>query len=128
MVTEEIQAMLKDYFDVLYSQNLTLFDEIFYTSCVLFTVQDESALSCTISEYREIVENRSSPLKLGSPRNDEILAIDVLSYEMAIAKVRLRLNENSIIAYLNTIKIEGSWKITTILYHIEIINPLCNNN
>jgi hypothetical protein len=128
MVTEKIQVMLKNYFEVLYSQNLTLFDEIFYTECFLFTVQDRLALSRKISEYREIVVNRSSPLKLGSPRNDEILAIDVLSYEMAIAKVRFRLNENYIIAYLNTLKVEGSWKITTILYHIEIIKPLCNNN
>jgi hypothetical protein len=117
MTTEEIQLMLKDYFEVLYTQELTLFDQVFHPGCVLYTSQEGTVVVRPIAEYREIVAGRKSPQELGSPRKDEILTLDVLSPEMAFAKVRLRLNENIMIDYLNLLKVDGRWTIAAKFYH-----------
>lgn len=117
MVTEQIQQMLADYFEVLYTQDLAMFDKVFHSGCVLYTSQEGTVVVRPIAEYRGIVANRKSPKELGSPRKEEILMIDVLSDEIALAKVRLRLNENIMVDYLNLLKIDGKWVITSKYYH-----------
>lgn len=119
MITQELQLMLNDYFDVIYTQDIELFDKIFHKGSVLYTSQDGTVVVRPIAEYREIVLGRKSPKELGSPRKDEILALDVLSDEMAWAKVRLRLNENTMVDYLNLLKVEGKWMIAAKFYHRE---------
>ncbi len=117
MVTEEIQLMLKDYFDVIYTQELTKFDQVFHPGSVLYSSQEGNVVVRPIAEYREIVKGRKSPKELGSPRHDEVLMIDVLSDEIAFAKVRLRLNENIMVDYLNLLKVDGKWTIAAKFYH-----------
>jgi hypothetical protein len=115
--TEEIQTMLKDYFEVMYTQDLKLFDKVFYEKSVLYTSQEGTVVARPIAEYREIVAGRKSPKELGSSREDEILTLDVLSEEMAQAKVRFRLNENVMVDYLNLLKVNGVWVVASKLYH-----------
>jgi hypothetical protein len=79
MVTEQIQHMLADYFETLYTQDLTMFDKVFHPGCVLYTSQEGTVVVRPIAEYRGIVAGRKSPKELGSPRKDEILMIDVIS-------------------------------------------------
>jgi hypothetical protein len=117
MVTEQIQHMLADYFETLYTQDLTMFDKVFHPGCVLYTSQEGTVVVRPIAEYRGIVAGRKSPKELGSPRKDEILMIDVISDEMALAKVRLRLNENIMVDYLNLLKVDGKWTIAAKFYH-----------
>lgn len=119
MITEELQLMLNDYFEVIYTQNIELFDEIFHSGAVLYTSQEGTVVVRPIAEYREIVLGRKSPKELGSSRKDEILALDVLSDEMAWAKVRLQLNENTMVDYLNLLKVDGKWTIASKFYHRE---------
>lgn len=115
--TEEIQIMLKDYFEALYTQDLNLFDKVFHKGSVLYTSQEGTVVVRPIAEYREIIIGRKSPKELGSPRKDEVLTLDVLSSEMALAKVRLQLNENIMVDYLNLLKINGAWMVVAKLYH-----------
>jgi hypothetical protein len=119
MITEELQLMINDYFEVIYTQNIELFDKIFHPGSVLYTSQEGTVVARPIAEYREIVLGRKSPKELESPRKDEILALDVLSDEMAWVKVRLRLNENTMIDYLNLLKVDGKWMIASKFYHRE---------
>jgi Putative lumazine-binding len=116
MITEEIQKTLYDYFAVLYTQDLETFDRLFHPSCVLYTIQNGSVVVRPLAEYREIVKNRKSPKELNSLRNDEILAIDVLSSDIVFAKVRLRLNDIVITDHLNLLKGNGKWTIASKLY------------
>lgn len=119
MITQELQLMINDYFEVIYTQNIELFDKVFYRESVLYTSQEGTVVVRPIAEYREIVLGRKSPKELGSPRKDEILAFDILSEEMAWAKVRLRLNENIMVDYLNLLKIDGKWMVAAKFYHKE---------
>ena len=117
MPVAEIQSFLKEYFDVLQSQDIEQFDRVFHRSCVLYSAQDGVVVVRPFDEYRKMVQGRESPQSRGFARADKILMIDVLSPEMALAKVRLRLFDNIMEDYLNLLKVDGKWTIVAKLFH-----------
>ena len=68
-----------------------------------------------------MVQGRVSPESLQAPRNDTILMLDVLSDEMALAKVQLRLFDSIMQDYLNLMKINGKW--TVVAKHFTRFGP-----
>ena len=110
-IMQEVQSLLNQYFDALYTQDLTVFDQVFHKDSVLYNAQDGNTVVRPIAEYREVVKNRKSPKEMGGPRNDNVVLIDFLSAEMAMVKVRLRLYDNIMDDYLNLIKSKGRWQI-----------------
>ncbi|MGA5134083.1 nuclear transport factor 2 family protein [Streptomyces olivoreticuli] len=116
-VTAEIEDMLCDYFDLIYTQDMGLFDRVFHPGAVLYSAQDGEVVVRPRDVYREVMEGRQSPQEAAAPRLDEILLIDVLSPEMALAKVRLRLFGNTMVDYLNLLKTDGRWTVAAKLYH-----------
>ncbi len=113
MVTDEIRTFLNDYFDVLQNQDMSLFDKVFHTDCVLYSTQDGQTVVRPYKVYRDMVQGRASPESVKAPRQDTILMLDVLSDEMALAKVQLRLFDNIMVDYLNLMKVNGQWIIVT---------------
>ena len=111
MVTDEIRAFLNDYFDVLQNQDMTLFDRVFHADCVLYSTQDGQTVVRPYTVYRDMVQGRASPESVKAPRHDTILMLDVLSDEMALAKVQLRLFDNIMVDYLNLMKVQGRWTV-----------------
>ncbi len=111
MIVNDIHHFLKDYFDVLQNQNMDLFDQVFHTDCVLYSTQNGQTVVRPYQVYRDMVQGRASPESVNAPRNDMILMVDVLSDEMALAKVQLRLFDNIMQDYLNLMKIDGKWII-----------------
>jgi hypothetical protein len=113
----EIQSFLDQYFEVLYTQNLELFDQVFHSESVLYSAQDGDVVVRPIAQYREIIKNRQSPLAGQFQRDDNIIHIDVMSPEMALVKVRLKLFDHVMEDYLNLLKINGKWQIVAKLFH-----------
>ena len=111
MQIEEIRLFLQRYFDVLQSQDMAEFDQVFHASCVLYSQQNGQLTVRPFAAYREMVLARTSPAAKGSPRKEEILMIDKLSDTMAVAKVRLRLFDHIMEDHLNLMKHEGQWMI-----------------
>jgi hypothetical protein len=58
-----------------------------------------------------MVQGRASPESVKAPRQDTILMLDVLSDEMVLAKVQLRLFDNIMVDYLNLMKVQGRWTV-----------------
>jgi hypothetical protein len=58
-----------------------------------------------------MVQGRASPQSQNSPRDEHVLMIDLLSPEMAMAKVQLRLFDNIMVDHLNLMKVDGRWTI-----------------
>lgn len=114
---DEIQAFLKDYFNVLQTQDLNKFDQVFHRGCVLYSAQNSAVVVRSFDEYRTMVQGRKAPQEGGFPQLDEVLMIDVMSAEMAIVKVRLRLFNNIMVDYLNLMKVDGRWMIFAKLFH-----------
>jgi hypothetical protein len=109
MLIDEIRHFLKDYFDVLQTQDMALFDRVFHRDCVLYSAQNGEVVVRPYAVYREMVQGRASPQSKGSPRDDQILLIDLLSEEMAMVKVQLRLFDNIMVDHLNLMKVDGRW-------------------
>lgn len=107
----EIQSFLIDYFDALYTQDLSAFDRVFHPSATLYSQQDGVTVVRPLREYRGIVAGRASPASVRQPRDEAVLMIDLLSDCMALAKVRLRLFDNIMEDHLNMIRTEAGWSI-----------------
>jgi hypothetical protein len=49
-----------------------------------------------VSEYREVIRQRQSPLSVRQPRNDETISVVILLPDIAVTKVRLRNHEHTV--------------------------------
>ena len=121
MIVNEIHHFLKDYFDVLQNQNMVLFDKVFHKDCVLYSAQNGQTIVRPYLFYRDMVQGRASPESVNAPRHDTVLMIDVLSDEMALAKVQLRLFDSIMQDYLNLMKINGEWTVAA--KHFTRVGP-----
>jgi len=106
-----IEAMLVDYFDVMYTQDMEKFDRVFHNNVVLYSAQTGELNRRPYDVYREAVVNRESPQSKGEVRKDEILLIDEISDTAAMAKVQLQMFGGVMQDYLTLIHIDGRWQI-----------------
>ena len=111
MTIDELRLFLADYFEVLQTQDMALFDRVFHKDCVLYSQQDGQLVVRPYAAYREMVKGRQAPAAGGYPRNEQVLMMDVLSPTMAVVKVRLRLFDNIMEDHLNLMHHEGRWMI-----------------
>lgn len=111
MPIDEIRAFLNDYFEVLQTQDMALFERVFHKDCVLFSQQDGVQVTRPFAAYRDMVQGREAPAKGNFPRQEELLLVDFLSPTMAVLKVRLRLFNNIMEDHLNVMRHEGRWMI-----------------
>jgi hypothetical protein len=111
MLIDELRVFLNDYFEVLQTQDMALFDRVFHKDCVLYSVQDEQLVVRPYAVYREMVQGRQAPAALGCPRDEQVLMLDLLSPTMATVKVRLRLFDHIMEDHLNVMRHEGRWMI-----------------
>jgi hypothetical protein len=103
--------LLDNYFEVIYAQDMSLFDQVFHKDCCLYSAQGGELVLRPYAVYRDQVANRQSPTELGNPRKDQILEIDQISDSMAWAKVQLQMFGGIMQDYLNLVKIDGKWWI-----------------
>ncbi len=111
MLIDEIREFLTDYYEVLQTQDMSLFDRVFHKDCVLFSQQDGTLVVRPYAEYKLMVQGREAPTAKQSPRSEELLMVDFLSPSMATVKVRLRLFNNIMEDHLNLMKHEGKWMV-----------------
>lgn len=111
MLIDEIREFLADYFEVLQTQDMALFDRVFHKGCVLYSQQDGALVVRPYAAYREMVQGREAPAAGNFPRSEELLMLDVLSPSMVTVKVRLRLFNNIMEDHLNLMKDDGRWMV-----------------
>jgi hypothetical protein len=112
-----IENFLSVYFEALHTQDLALFDRVFHPSVVLYSMQDGALTVRPFAEYRTMVAGRASPASQGQPRDEHILFIDMLSSDMAVAKVRLRLFGNIMEDHLCLMKGDMGWQVYSKFFH-----------
>ena len=105
----EIQKLLDDYFDVLYFQDMDLFDKVFHKDCVLYSAQGGELSIRPYQIYRDAVSNRKSPAENGEPRNDQVLMFDQISDTLALVKPQLEMFRGVMQDYLNIVYLDGQW-------------------
>src|SRR5689334_6759330 len=119
MGASELSAAIQKYFDLMYNCDVADFDAVFHPTAQLHGLKDGTLTMWPAAEYRHILEKRQSPKSLAAPRQEEVLMIDFTSGNQAIAKVRVRINQNVFVDYLTFLRIDGDWRIVGKAFHIE---------
>lgn len=117
---EAVGQAVDVYFRALHACDMTLFDQVFHPCASLFDSTGGAFTAMPIAVYREIVAHRRSPLSAGQPRDDELISVDFLSPDAAVAKVRLRLHEHVFVDHLNFLRIDGRFMIAAKVWHEEM--------
>ena len=116
MTDPGIQTLLDDYFELMHTQDMSLFDKVFHKDSTLFSSENDEIVIRPADFYRGQMEARTSPQDSGNARRDEILLVDQISPEIAMAKVQLEMFGGVMQDYLNLLHVDGSWFIISKLY------------
>lgn len=114
-----LDTAIQQYFDVLYTCDLALFDRLFHPSCQLFTVVDGKESVLSAQAYRDILSKRESPQTQGAPREETLQGIQALSPDIALVQVRVRVGAKVFRDHLHFIHVQGQWRLAAKLYTLE---------
>jgi hypothetical protein len=116
MADPGIQTLLDDYFELIHTQDMSLFDKVFHKDSNLYSSENDELVIRSAELYRSQMEARTSPQDSGNARRDEVLLVDQISPEVALAKVQLEMFGGVMQDYLNLLHVDGSWFIISKLY------------
>ena len=105
-----IAKLVNDYFDVMWEQDMNLFDLVFHKDCVLYSAQTGELNIRPYPVYREAVANRVSPSNTdGDVRRDSVLAFDQISPTLVLVKAEVQMFGGRMNDYLNLVFLDGQW-------------------
>lgn len=116
MTDPGIQTLLDDYFELMHTQDMSLFDKVFHKDSNLYSSENDELVIRSADLYRSQMEARTSPQDSGNARRDEVHFIDQISPEVALAKVQLEMFGGVMQDYLNLLRVDESWFIISKLY------------
>lgn len=116
MTDAGIQTLLDDYFELMHTQDMSLFDQVFHKDSNLYSSENDEIVIRPRDFYREQMEARTSPQDLGNVRRDKVLLVDQISPEVALAKVQLEMFGGVMQDYLSLLRVDGSWFVISKLY------------
>ncbi len=118
---EEIQQLLKQYFDALYRGDLQSLSQVFHNKAYYCYLQNQQLVHWNMSTYFDAFQKRVHPFENTQRRQDEILSIDVAGPSVALAKVKCAIHEKLCTDFLSLIKQGKRWKIIGKVFHYEVI-------
>lgn len=105
-----IAALIDNYFEALWTQDMDIFDKVFHKDCVLYGVVEGNLNIRPFALYREGVANRVSPANTeGDVRRDTVLMFDQISPTLALVKAQLQMFGGLMNDYLNVVYLDGQW-------------------
>lgn len=108
---------IRRYFDLMYSGDVSRFDEVFYPSFQMHGFIEGEMRCATAERYREVMAAQPSPHSLNAARDDAVQLVDFASDTQALAKVQVRINRTIYIDYLIFHYVDGEWRVTSKAYH-----------
>jgi len=116
---QSLLAAVERYFDLMYDNDVSRFDQVFASSAQLHGLRDGHLRLLPAQDYRNALASGSSPKAKRAPRHQEILLVDFASAAQAVVKVRVRIDTIQYLDYLSYHCIDGLWLITAKSFHIE---------
>lgn len=111
-----IQELAQRYFDLLYTCDVSGFDDIFHPNAQLQTVGANGYTMLTSSRYKEALRDRKSPASQQAVREDRVLLVDQTSETSALMKVTALINGTRYCDYLALLRVDGRWLIASKTY------------
>ena len=117
--SKDIKTVVSDYFNGIYTGNVTQLKDVFYSEALLFGDINGTPYFKTATEYIDGVKNRKSPKNLGEDFKMKILSIEILGSN-AIVKAQLPMLGYNYFDFLSLSKINNNWKIVNKTFtHLE---------
>lgn len=116
MTDAGIQTLLDNYFELMHTQDMSLFDTVFHKDSNLYSSENDEIVIRPADFYRGQMEARTSPQDSGNARRDKVLMVDMISPEVALAKVQLEMFGGVMQDYLSLLHVDGSWFVISKLY------------
>lgn len=108
---EQIEALLKTYFDGLYFNDLSLLKQVFHPKARYTCANNDAFLTINMEEYYEILKHRTAPASLKHKRKDKILWVDINAPYSAMAKVECVIEPKFFTDYLCLVRSDKGWQI-----------------
>lgn len=109
-----VAMTLNRYFDLLYTCDVTQFDEVFGSHCSLQSADAHgTATVLPAAAYRDVLRKRTPPAASLAARDDRVLSIDVSEDRIATAKVRVRIHDKTYLDYLSLLRTSDGWRIVS---------------
>jgi len=123
MDTTAIKKMLKSYFDAFYNVDTKALHKIFHEKAHIYGHDEQGNLEDIDKKtFLKIISSfNSNGENPKFVRNDEILAIDFISKDVAVARVKLRFSNLVCTDILNLICLDGEWYIISVLDYKESV-------
>lgn len=116
----QVQQLLQRYFDLLYSCDMRLFDEVFHPCAIYATADETPLLHRDMASYREVLSQRESGAARGDKRHDVIDAIEFAGANTAIARVRCSIGQRHFVDLLSLVRTNDRWQIISKVFHIQL--------
>ena len=113
----EVEAVLQDYFDSLYTCNVETLSRVFHPLAIYATADESPTLIRHMRDYFEVVAAREPGASRGETRKDSIDAIDFAGDKTAFARVRCRIGQRDFIDFLTLIRDHDRWQIISKVFH-----------
>jgi hypothetical protein len=120
---QPIASAIDGYFDLMYTADDNRFLEVFHDACLIHGMRDETLVTWSAAEFRDVMRGRPSPASMQSPREQAILGLDVIAPDLAAARVRVRIGQVCFVDHLTFHRIDGKWLITSKAFHVVQIFP-----
>ena len=116
---EEIEKVIKTYFDLLYKGEKDLIETVFLPEANVSSLYNDKIIKIDMDGFRKRIAERKSPESIGEMRDDKIIMIDISSPTTAMVKVKCNILYNNYIDYLSLFKVSGKWKIISKVFHMN---------
>lgn len=116
---QEIQSVIKQYFDGIFCGKTDLLQEVFHPQALLYGDIEGRPYFKTLGEYIEGVKNRQSPHALGEAFRMKVLSIEVLG-RVAYVRLHCPMLKFNYYDYLALNESDGRWRIVNKLFtHVD---------
>jgi len=118
MDTSEIKSVIQNYFNACFESSGERFREVFHDAAHIYSGGEGGALNDRDREaFISYVEARkSSGPTPDFPRQEEILSIDFVDENTAVARVKVRVGGMLFTDILSFIRFDGKWMIISKVY------------
>ena len=116
----EIDAVLTDYFDGLYSSDASRLAKVFHPKAQYVCATEGTLTHLTMDEYLPIVERRPSPASRSEPRVDRIISIEFAGPVTALARAECAVGPKFFTDLLTFVFVDGRWQIVSKVFHFDL--------
>jgi Putative lumazine-binding len=118
-----IASAINGYFDLMYDADDSRFPVVFHGASLIHGLREGKLVAWSASEFRDVMRSRPSPAAMKSPRDQEILGIELTAPGLAAARLRVRIGQTCFIDHLIFHRIDGQWLVTSKAFHIAQVFP-----